>query len=219
MKVIIIGGGQVGSYLASLLLSNGHDIRVIENRENIFSKLEKELPKEVLIFGSGIDPKLLEQAGIISSDVVAAVTGSDEANLVISTLAKMEFGVPRVVARVNNPKNVWLYTKEMGVDVAVNQADLMAHFVVEEMNLNEIFTLLKFNRGKYSIVQMKVQPNAKAINQLLKDLSIPNEIVLIAINRSESLLIPRGDTQILVEDEILALTDEANQKKLEELFY
>jgi trk system potassium uptake protein TrkA len=218
MKIIIVGGGQVGSYLASMLLSNGHNVRIIENRENVYKKLEKELPQEVLICGSGTDPKLLESAGIASANVVAAVTGADETNLVVSTLAKMEFGVPRVVARVNNPKNVWLYNNGMGVDVAINQADLMAHFVVEEMDLNDMFTILKLNRGRYSIVQMKVQPNAKAANRLIRDLGIPKDLVLIAITRGETFLIPRGGTEILVDDEILALTDQTNREMLKEMF-
>lgn len=218
MKVIIVGGGQVGSYLASLLISNGHEIRVIEHREKNFHKLERELPPEVLIFGHGSDPEVLEKAGVDSVDVVAAVSAEDEINLVVSTLAKMEFGVPRVVARVNNPKNAWLYNSGMGVDIGVNQADLMAHFVVEEMNLEEMFTLMKLNRGDYSIVQIKVGQNAKAANKLLKDLSIPKETVLIAITRNETLLIPKGDTEILVDDEILVLTDGIRREELKDMF-
>lgn len=218
MKVLIIGGGQVGSYLASLLISNGHDVRVIEHRESVFNKLEKELPHEALIFGNGSDPLVLENAGIASANVVAAVTGADEINLVVSTLAKMEFGVPRVVARVNNPKNTWLFNNGMGVDIGVNQAELMAHFVVEEMNMKDMFTLLKLNRGDYSIVQMKVQPNSKAANQLLKNLSIPKKTVLIAITRENSTLIPKGDTQILLDDDILALTDEGSRSELKAIF-
>jgi len=218
MKVIIIGGGQVGSYIASLLLSNGHEIRVIENRENTFKKLAEKLPHESLIFGNGSDPNILEQAGIASANVVAAVTGADEINLVVSTLAKMEFGVPRVIARVNNPKNTWLYNSGMGVDVCVNQADIMAHLVVEEMNLKDMFTLLEFNRGGYSIIQMKVQPNAKASNTLLKDLSISQNTVLIAIKRDDALLIPKGDTRILQDDDILALADKSGLEELENIF-
>ncbi len=218
MKVIIVGGGQVGSHLASLLISNGHEIRIIEHRENVFEKLEKELPRETLVFGNGSDPDLLEKAGIASANVVAAVTGEDETNLVISTLAKMEFGVRRVVARVNNPKNAWLFNSGMGVDVGVNQAEIMAHFVVEEMNLKDMFTLLRLNRGDYSIVQMKVHPNAAAAGRCLKELSVPQKTVLIAITRGNATIIPRGDTQILSDDEILALTDEPSRAGLEKIF-
>lgn len=219
MRIIIVGGGQVGSYLASLLISNGHEVRIIEHREKVFEKLKKELPQEALMFGNGSSPELMLEAGIESANVVAAVTGSDEINLVVSTLAKMEFGVPRVVARVNNPKNSWLFTSEMGVDVGINQADIMAHFVVEEMNLKDVFTLLKLNKGNYSIVQVKVQPDAKAANQLLKDLSIHKNTVLIAITRDDaSALIPKGDTRILADDSILALTDSAGLASLKEMF-
>lgn len=218
MKIIIVGGGQVGSYLASLLSSNGNEVRVIEHRETVFAKLEKELPHETLIFGNGSDPEVLEKAGIASANVVAAVTGADEINLVVSTLAKMEFGVPRVVARVNNPKNAWLFTGGMGVDVGVNQADLMAHFVVEEMNLKDMFTMLKLGGGNYSVVQIKVEQGAKAANQRLKDLSIPQNTVLIAITRDKSVLIPKGDTQILADDRVLVLTDSDGRKELKEIF-
>ncbi len=130
----------------------------------------------------------------------------------------MEFGVPKVVARVNNPKNAWLYNSSMGVDVGVNQADLMAHFVVEEMDLEDMFTILKLKRGDYSIIQMKVAESARAANQLLKNLSIPKKTVLIAITRDDALVIPKGDSQILVGDDILALTDEGSRKELKEIF-
>lgn len=218
MKVIIIGGGQVGSYLASLLLSNGHEIKIIEHRESIYNKLEKELPHDSLILGNGSDPKVLEKAGIEDANVVAAVSGADEINLVVSTLAKMEYNVPRVVAHVNNPKNAWLFNSSMGVDVGVNQADLMAHFVVEEMDMKDMVTLMKLNRGDYSIIQVKVGADSKAANQLLKNLSIPKKTVLIAITREASLLIPKGDTQILADDEILALTDETSRIELNKIF-
>ncbi len=218
MKVIIVGGGQVGTYLASLLNSGGHDIRVIEYREKNFHKLERELPPELLVFGYGSDPEVLERAGIAEADVVAAVTAEDEINLVVSTLAKMEFGVPRVIARVNNPKNAWLYNSGMGVDVGVNQADLIAHLVVEEMNLVDMFTLMKLNQGNYSIVQIKVDSGAKAANQLIKDLSIPKKTVLVAITRSEEVIIPKGDTMILVDDEIMLLADEESRAELKNIF-
>lgn len=218
MKVIIVGGGQVGAYLASLLLSNGHEVKIIEYREKNYQKLEKEFSKEILIFGHGSDPEVLEKAGIDKADVLAAVSGEDEVNLVVSTMAKMEFGVSRVVARVNNPHNAWLYNSSMGVDIGLNQADIMAHFIVEEMDLEDMFTLMKLNRGDYSIVQIKVASHAKAVNQLLKDLPIPKKSVLIAITRNEVLEIPKGDTQILVDDEIMILTNESSRKELKDIF-
>lgn len=218
MKVVIIGGGQVGSSLASLLLSNGHDITMVESREETFEKLQKEFPAEMLIYGNGSDPDIMKKAGVPCANVVAAVTGADETNLVISTLAKMEFGVSRVVARVNNPKNAWLFNSMMGVDIGVNQAEITSHFVVEEMDIKDIITILKLSRGDYSIVQLEVQSNAKAVNKLLKDLPVPKKTVLIAITRGDTTLIPKGDTQILEGDDILAFTDTENRAHLKELF-
>lgn len=218
MKVIIVGGGKVGTYLASLLLSNGHQVKLIEDNEKLFNKAVKELPKDILINENATEPEVLEKVGIASTDVLAAVTDEDQKNLVVSTLAKMEFGVAKVIARVNNPKNAWLYNSEMGVDVQVNQADIIAHLVVEEMDMQNMFTLMKLNRGEYSIVQMNVRETAKAANKLLKDLSIPKKSVLISVTRDGEVVIPKGDTQILVGDEILILTDETSQKELQSLF-
>ena len=218
MKVIIIGGGQVGSNLATLLLSNGHEVRLIEQSEKKYKKLLKEMPSELLILGNESDPEILKEAGIESADVVAAVSGADETNLVVSTLAKMEFRVPRVVSMVNNPKNAWLYNGQMGVDVCVNQAEIIAKLVVEDMDMKDMFTMLKLSNGDYSIIQINVGDDAKAANQYVKDLLIPQKTVLIAITRNGSVLIPKGDTQILVGDEILTLTDESSRKSLTEIF-
>lgn len=217
MKIIIIGGGQVGSYLSSLLWSNGHDLQVIEHRKVVYDSLLKQLPADRVLLGNGSDPAVLEKAGITSAEVVAAVTEADEINLVVSTLAKMEFGVPRVVALVNNPNNSWLYNSGMGVDVGVNQAEVMAHIVVEEMSLNDMFTILKLSRGNYSIIQMQVHQNAKAVARRLKELPLSRDMLLIAIMRGEALIIPKGDTPILAGDEILALADEAGRSTLEEI--
>lgn len=217
MKIIIIGGGQVGAYLSSLLWSSGHDLRIIEHRKAVYDSLLKQLPAELVLFGNGSDPAILEKAGITSADVVAAVTDADEINLVVSTLAKMEFGVPRVVALVNNPNNSWLYNSGMGVDVGVNQAEVMAHIVVEEMSLNDMFTILKLSRGNYSIIQMQVHQNAKAVARRLKELPLSRDMLLIAIMRGEALIIPKGDTSILAGDEIMALADEAGRCTLEEI--
>ncbi|MPN33327.1 Trk system potassium uptake protein TrkA [bioreactor metagenome] len=186
--------------------------------EDVFLKLEKVLPKDTAVFGSGTDPNILESCGIADADVVAAVTGADEANLVASTISKFEFGVPRVIARVNNPKNVWLFNSGMGVDVGLNMADLMAHLVVEEMDLKNMLTLMKLSHGNYSIVEFTVDDKSKAVNQVIKDLNIPAKAVMIALYRGNDVIIPRGSTTILSGDRILAFTDEDAQIKLNLLF-
>ncbi|MDP4152290.1 MAG: TrkA family potassium uptake protein [Bacillota bacterium] len=218
MNVIIIGGGQVGAYVAGLLLKNNCTVKVIENRESVFEKIKNELPPEVLVFGNGTDPSILESCGITEADVVAAVTGADEANLVASTIAKFEFNVPRVIARVNNPQNSWLFNAGMGVDVGLNQADLMAHIVVEEMNLKNVLTLMKMSRGNYSIVQVKVDSQSATVNKAVKNLDIPADTVLIAVYHDNGVVIPHGDTIINAGDEIIAFTDGESQEKLNTLF-
>jgi len=218
MKVIIVGGGKVGTYLASLLLSNGHEVKLLEDNETLFSKAAKDLPIDILYDGNATDPEVLEKIGIESADVLAAVSDADEKNLVVSTLAKMEFGVAKVIARVNNPKNAWLYNSGMGVDVQVNQADIMAHLVVEEMNLENMLTLMKLNRGEYSIVQINVKASSQAANQFLKDLLIPQKSVLISVTRDGEVLIPKGETKILAGDEILIFTDENSFEELQSIF-
>lgn len=218
MKVIIIGGGKVGAYIAKMLVGNNCSVKLIENREDICNRLKQELPEDSVVLGSGTDPNVLEQCGIANVDVLAAVTGADEVNLVASTISKFEFAVPRVIARVNNPKNSWLYNAGMGVDVGLNMADLMGHLVVEEMDLKNMMTLLKLNRGNYSIVQIKVDDKSSAVKKSLKDLDIPAKSLLIALYRGKEVIIPRGNTSIMADDNILAFADEDSQIRLNALF-
>ena len=214
MYTIIVGGGQVGAYLASLLLLEKHEIKIIDNRRDRIAVLEESIPVEMLILGSGSDPNVLEAAAIHRANVVAAVTGSDETNLVVCSLARQEFKVPRVIARVNNPKNAWLYTPEMGVDVALNQADLLAHLIAEEMSLGDMMTLLKLRKGLYSLVEEKVAPNSAAIGKALRDLAIPPRCVLAAVIRKGELIVPRGDMVLQAADEVLAVVHSAEKSQL-----
>lgn len=205
MYVVIVGGGNTGSHLAQILLSEGHTVRIVEERPQLLDKLKTELPAETVISGDGSSPAVLEQAGVEKALVLAAVTGSDETNLVITSLARYEFNVPRIIARVNNPKNAWLFTAEMGVDVALNQSDILAHLVAEEMSLGDMMTLLKLKRGEYSLVEEKVYPTAAACNKPIKDIKLPEECSIVAIIRKNQLIIPRGNTLFEAYDEVLAL--------------
>ncbi|CAB1245441.1 Trk system potassium uptake protein trkA [Ruminococcaceae bacterium BL-6] len=217
MKVIIVGGGQVGSYLALLLKERGHEVTVLEAKAARVETLRKSLPEEAVILGNGTDPKTLESAGIHHTDVVAAVTGLDETNLVIATLAKLEYGVRRVVGRVNNPKNAWLFTPVMGVDAALNQADVMAHLVAEEMSMGDMMTLLKLHGGKYSLVERMVGPASPVAGKKLRDIELPRECVLLAVIRNSDLLIPRGDTAIEANDKLIAITHIDQLQKLDDM--
>jgi len=205
MYVIIVGGGNTGSHLAKILMEGKHTVKVIEERPALLQKLYAELPQDSIISGDGSSPSTLEQAGIDKALVLAAVTGSDETNLVITSLARFEFNVPRIIARVNNPKNAWLFTKDMGVDVALNQADILAHLVAEEMSLGDMMTLLKLKRGEYSLVEEKVFPTAAGCGKALKDIDLPTECNIVAVIRDHQLIIPHGNTILAVNDEVLAL--------------
>jgi trk system potassium uptake protein len=205
MYVIIVGGGNTGSHLAKILLEGKHIVKIIEERPALLEKLRSELPKESIIAGDGSSPTVLENAGIEKALVLAAVTGSDDTNLVITSLARFEFNVPRIIARVNNPKNAWLFTGDMGVDVALNQADILAHLVAEEMSLGDMMTLVKLKRGEYSLVEEKVYPTAIACDKAIKDINLPEECNIVAIIRKHNLLIPHGRTVLEASDEVLAL--------------
>jgi len=133
MNVLIIGGGLTGSYLARELIADGQLVTVVEKRDSAAARLQQALPVLRVLVGDGDEPSMLEQAGIRSADVVVATTGEDEDNLVACLLARTEFGVPRTLARVNNPRNEWLFTPTMGVDVWVSQAHVMADLMREEL--------------------------------------------------------------------------------------
>lgn len=218
MNAVIIGGGQVGSYIANMLLKNNCHVRLIEKRQSVLEKLRTEIPEEVLVVGGGADPATLELAGINQADVVIAVTGADEINLVASTIAKYEFTVPQVIARVNNPKNEWLFTAKMGVDICFNQAKILGNLAVHQIDFHNMITLLKLGKGENSIVQLTVGKNAKAVHKKIRDLQIPKSNILIAIERDNETIVPHGDTEILGGEYILALVDENGEQYLNEIF-
>jgi trk system potassium uptake protein TrkA len=217
MFVIIVGGGKTGSHLAELLLAGGHTVRVIDRRPEVIEKLQAELPEEIVVRGDGADPKVLINVGIKSANVVAAVTGDDEDNLVVSTIAKFEFRVRRVIARVNNPKNAWLFTSEMGVDVAINQADLMAKLIAEEMSLGDMMTLVKLRRGEVSIVEEKIEEGAAAAGKPVRDVPLPSDCTLAAVIRKGEVILPRGDTLLQPDDEIVAVVRTDQEVELNKL--
>ena len=217
MFVIIAGGGRTGSHLASLLIAQGHEVRLIEHRLDILVGLHRELPTEVVFEGDPTDPKTLLAAGIERAGVLAAVTNSDEDNLVITSLARNRFNVRRTIGRVNSPRNSWLFTPEFGVDVSLNQADVMAKLIEEEMSLGDMMTLLKLRRGNYSLVEEKIYQGAQAVGKAIKDLPLSEHSIISGILRHGEMMLPRGATVLEAGDEVLALVDDQGRERLARL--
>ena len=205
MEVIIAGGGRVGAFLAAMLLARGDHVRIVEQRPPLLERIREQVPTDTIVVGSPADPAVLGAAGARTAQVVAAVTDADETNLVVASLARFEFAVPRTIARVNEPAHAWLFTPEMGVDVALDQADIIGRLIAEEMSLGDMMTLLKLRKGLYSLVEEKVDPRSAAAGRSVADLELPAECALAAIIRKGDLLIPHPDTVLQPADEVLAV--------------
>src|SRR5512142_2818496 len=217
MYAIIVGGGRTGSHLAALLSDQGHEVRVVENRSHALENLHRELPTELIYEGDGTDPQVLDALQAGRAQVLVAVTSEDADNLVAASLAHEHYAVKRVIGRVNNPRNAWLFTPEFGVDVAINQADIIARLVEEEMSLGDMMTMLKLRRGKYSLVEEKIFPEARAIGMAIKDIVMPANCIISGIIRHGEIMLPRGVSILEEGDEILALVDDAARGQLERL--
>ena len=217
MHVVIAGGGRTGAQLARLLLGQAYTVRMIEHRGPLLARLHQELPTEVIIEGNPIEPGVLEESGVREAHVLAAVTSDDSTNLCLCFLAKTMFDVPRRIARVNNPNNAWLFGSRFHVDVALNQADVLAHLIQEEMSLGDMMTLFQIRRGRYSVVEEKVPPGAKGIGTALKDMGLEQQCVIAAIIRDGKMTLPRGDSVFRAGDEIVAVASPEGAKLLADL--
>ncbi len=218
MFVIIIGGGRTGTQLATLLLDQNHLVRLIEHRRDVLSRIHRELPTEMVYEGYFLNPGVLEQAEIHKADVLAACTANDEENLVACYLARSRYQVARTIARVNNPRNAWLFDEKFHVDVALNNAEIMARLIEEEMSMGDMMTLLKLRRGDYSLVEEKITTGARAIGIPIKDMKLPENCIIAAIIRNGNVILPRGLTTLEVDDEVLAITDNQGADQLAVIF-
>jgi trk system potassium uptake protein TrkA len=218
MFVFIAGGGRTGTQLAQMLVKQNHQVLVVEHRRDVLSRVHRELPTELIYEGNATEIETLEHAGIAQADVVAACMPADEDNLVICYMAREQFGISRIIARINNPRNAWLFDEKFHVDVALNNAAIMASLIEEEMSFGDMVTLLKLRRGDYSLVEEKVPPTARAIGVALKDLGLVDSCVVAAIIRDGKVVVPRGMSEICAGDEILAIADRAGTEQLKYLF-
>jgi trk system potassium uptake protein TrkA len=218
MFVLIAGGGRTAAHLATLLVAQQHEVHLIEHRREVLTRLHHELPTEVIYEGNAIDPRVLEQAGIQRAKVLAACTGSDADNLALCFFARTRYNVPRIIAWINNPRTAWLFDQKFHVDVALDQAQILASLIEEEMSLGDMMTLLKLRRGRYSLVEEKIPKGSRALGMAIKDLPLPPNCVIATIIRHGQILMPRGVTQFEVGDEVLAIVDDKGAEELASLF-
>ena len=218
MDIIIVGGGKTGIHLAALLSEDGYRIRIIESRKGLVPRLRDRFGERDVILGNGADPHTLERAGILHADVVVAATGSDEVNLVVSTLAKMEYNVSRVVARVNEPANAWMFNESMGVDVGINQADILARSVQEGLDLKDVFTILRLGKDGHAVVRVEVRPGSRVVGEALRDVELPGQTILVAIDREGDIIVPKGGTRFAAGDKIIAFTNAEGRSHLHRAF-
>ncbi|MBN2057679.1 MAG: NAD-binding protein [Candidatus Saganbacteria bacterium] len=214
MYVLIVGGGKVGYSLARRLADEGFDASLVEKEERMAKRIAEDLEQVLVIAGDGCDPGRLEDAGIARAQVVAAVTGDDEDNLIICQLARDTFGVPRVIARVNNPSNEITF-KKLGIDT-VSSTTIISKLIEEEATIGDIFTLLALKRGKLSIVELIIGPKAPAADKMIKELRLPADSILATIVRESHIIFAKGETVLKPGDSIIALATTDSEMALRE---
>lgn len=212
MYIVIVGLGKIGYFLAKRLCSNQHTVSVIDKDRSVCEEAAKEL-EALVINGDGCEPRILEEAGISRADVIAAVTGEDEDNLVICQLAKEKFNIRRAVGRVNNPDNEHTFS-ELGIDVPVDSTKIISKVIEEEVSFSDFVNLMSFKRGKLSIVRIDLPGDSPVINKQVQDVRLPADSVLVSILRGEEVIIPKGNTMLEAGDDIIAITLVGNEPQL-----
>lgn len=205
IRIAIVGAGNVGTFVAKDLSSKGHDVVLIEQNAETIALLEDELSVS-WIRGDACEISTLDEAVLSSCDVTVAATGDDEDNLVVSLLAKQEFAVPRVVARVNHPDNEWLFTETWGVDVAVSTPHLLTSLVEEAVSVGDLVRLLRLEQGKVALLEVTLAEGSPAIGKTVSDLKLPPDCTLVAVVRESHVIAPTGETPLHVGDEVMALS-------------
>jgi trk system potassium uptake protein TrkA len=217
MKVAIAGAGSVGTAIASDLHASGHDVLVLEADPDLVERLRPTIDV-TWIAADACEVASLDAAGLSTVDVVVAATGDDEDNLVISLLSKQEFAVPRVVARVNHPKNQWLFNESWGVDVSVSTPQLLTALVEEAVSVGSLVRLLQFQGGSAHLVEITLAEDSPANDKAIADLPFPRDAVVVAVVRADRLIVPRGDTRLRSGDEVLVLVTSEAEEPVQAVF-
>lgn len=215
MKIVIAGAGSVGRAVALELLDHGHEVTLIDKKPDqlrVASVADAEW-----ILADACSPEALSEAGLREADVVLAATGDDKANLVISLLAKTEFAIPRVVARLNNPKNEWLFNTSWGVDVPVSTPRIMTALVEEAISVGTPVKLFAFHSAQEAMYAFVLPENSPIIGKSIADVAFPPRVVLSAILRDGEPFVPRADDQYESGDELVFLISARDGQALDAL--
>jgi trk system potassium uptake protein len=213
MRVAIAGAGNVGTYIAGDLRDAGHEVLLIEKNVDLVRKLRDTLDIE-WVPADACEVASLQRAGLDRADVMVAATGDDEDNLVISLLAKQEFAVPRVVARINHPKNQWLFNESWGVDVSVSTPHLLTALVEEAVSVGSLVRLLQLQGGEARLVEVTLASDSPADGKAIVDLGVPRDATVVAVIRKDHVIVPRGDTILYAGDEVVALVTPESESEV-----
>lgn len=208
LKVAIAGAGNVGRSIARELLDHGHDVLLIERETRALKT--STVPGARWVQGDACEIATLETAELDSFDVVVAATGDDKANLVLSLLAKTEYAVARVIARVNHPKNEWLFDAGWGVDTAVSTPRLLTALIEEAVGVNDLVRLMSFQRSGASLVEITLPDDSPVVGRTIGSLELPNGTAVVAVLREGRLVIPTPDTPVEAGDEVMLVAAEAD---------
>jgi trk system potassium uptake protein TrkA len=216
MDIVIAGGGKIGYYLAKTLLSYRHKIAVIEHKKELCEKIANELNIPV-VNGDGTKIDDLSKTDIEKADILIAVTGRDEDNLIACELAKANFGVKRTIARVNNPKNIQVFEK-LGVDIAVSSTSIIADLIEQEVDYSGMKTLMKLKNGKIVLSEILINKHSPVCEKSLKDINIPRDCILTSVIRDEEVIIPNGYTVLHEGDYIIVVSSQEDQNEMKKFF-
>jgi len=217
MNVLIVGAGKSGVYLAEKLRA-GHKVTMIDIRPDRAEYVAKHMPDVRMVRGDGCEPSVLDRANAGQSDLVVAMTGDDEDNLVVSFLSKTMHSVPRVVARTNHPKNEWMFTSKWGVDVAVSAANVVYSLIEKEVSLGDVITLMRLSAENMVIDNITLPSDADAVGKSLQELNLPKRSHIMAIISAGEVVIPSGDTVLAGGDEVLLISEQGEEKSLAKTF-
>jgi len=219
MKIIIVGGGNVGYYLTKTLSEEKHRLMVVEDNETHCARIATELGsrKVEVTHGDGTDVDCLREAGIFDTDVLIAVTGQDQNNLVACQLAKDYFGVKRTIARVKNPKNIRVFEK-LGVDSVISSTARIAGIINQELDWTDINKLFKERSSDVRIRRVKVEPGSPFEGKRLAELGLPGGMILVSVLHEDEVIIPGGDTRLHADDSVIIMGKEADIAQVSERF-